>query len=253
MEKKKWYLYPNIEEQMINEEKEDLRMVYGFDDSGVLKSKISGAKYHKTGYHSTDAMVAIRNAKRFLTVFSKLPTPKNLLWAYTNLYYRDIEPYVLKMQYRSPIAQELCFGVYASVLKWTKDIETSKRTALIISTIIDVDDAYRFRIQDVLTKTSKEKLLKRPVREVRKLTQLLIKRELGAVKWKYKILLFIAPLFRGKIKIAVREMDIERMKPTNEDIYWMCLKEDNYKYLGKTIEERKKLLENEPKPLTINL
>jgi hypothetical protein len=116
-----------------------------------------------------------------------------------------------------------------------------------LAAIWDGDLAYRFRGMDVLQNLNKENLRKSPKREIMRLVDLAISREInkealspgGKVKMA-KNILKIALLSKEFRKLAIgflTNLDIEKMKFDINEQYWLANKFD-YNYEGKTYEER---------------
>ena len=111
-----------------------------------------------------------------------------------------------------------------------------------LAAIWDGDLAYRFRGMDILQNLNKENLRKNPKREIMRLVDLAISREI-AVKEKVKMarrLLKIALWSREFRNTAVKflnELDIEKMRYSVIERYWLASKFD-YNYEGKTYDER---------------
>ena len=106
---------------------------------------------------------------------------------------------------------------------------------------LELDNAYRFRFQDVILYLDKRN---DPVKELMRLIDIIIGRENDtAVKEKlkaYRKLLYALHLFptaKRVLKNFLDEIDIKQVA-LDEDDYYFCLKRKGYNFRGKTIEER---------------
>jgi hypothetical protein len=117
----------------------------------------------------------------------------------------------------------------------------------LIQTIYETDLAYRYRIQNILEELDKDALVKHQRREIMRLLQLNIDRELviygvgqreKAVMAKRMVnaSLFF-PAFRSLLVDFLLELDIEKIKMDLYDRYWVCDRFD-YNYNGITYEQR---------------
>lgn len=120
-----------------------------------------------------------------------------------------------------------------------------------IQTIIEYDDAYRYRIEDIMTEASYSQLCKDPRSEVNRLRNILNKRErTHAINTLDSVANFLSKaLLHPKIKKAfiaafygLSDDEFISMRLDNADRYHVLLRSD-YDFLGRTFEERKNLYE----------
>ena len=116
----------------------------------------------------------------------------------------------------------------------------------IICSVLEYDMAYRYRFQDIVYELDKEAFMKSPRREVTRLLRLMIDREDAPAmksKWKYfEILLWYLDINRklkNKLRQIVRNIKLEEIKSSKEDIYWQNTYKD-YNYRGLSYEQRLK-------------
>ncbi len=115
------------------------------------------------------------------------------------------------------------------------------------------DHAYLFRFQDIFPELDKEAFRKNPLKETLRLLDLMISRDSEGTmqnKWRmlrktlpalyYYIRFFKRKLYKQLLKMA-EDIDLEKIKPTKEDIYWMNDMESSYKFRGLSREARKLL------------
>lgn len=171
-----------------------------------IKVHIQGYKFPKKGYPLESAVQATNFVKRLL------------LFKPFEAIDRAMQPHVLKPEFMTPIAREL------------RRIFPSK-FGLILSHIIEYDEAYRLRVQDLCDHTTKEKLLRNPFKEIWKLLKINKKKDQPDVHKKFlRFGLFITiALCTPKIRKAVRNCDFTKLQTDEEDRYWLSERLD-YKY-----------------------
>lgn len=114
-----------------------------------------------------------------------------------------------------------------------------------ICMIIEMDGAYRFRLIDVLSALNQSNLLENPRKEIARLMKIYLEREnpgtpnrpesqirkailiTSAVKY----LLLLSPMFVMFAKDFLLALDLNEIKPTTADLYWMSRYYD-YKFAG---------------------
>jgi len=112
---------------------------------------------------------------------------------------------------------------------------------------LDSDAAYRFREQDILPEINKEALKENPIKELKRVFQILYKRELKASQRSKYIrlerLLFLLMRFSPKTKKLIVEficeLDFDKIKLDEADQYF-CLQRTSYNFKGLDLKERLK-------------
>lgn len=116
------------------------------------------------------------------------------------------------------------------------------RLSEILTNFLQWDEVYLYKVQDIFTMTTKERLLNNPRKEVLYLAKTYSDREPDKTKLLLVIKLLswglILPSIKKAFKEAVKHVDIEKIKLTEADIYH-CLVRGPYKYLGTDIQIRK--------------
>ena len=82
----------------------------------------------------------------------------------------------------SLLASELQGIIYGFLAYSGISTPIAKQTAYIFGEIFEYDNAYRFRVQDLFTESSKELLTKNPIKEIRRLLKIYMSREGDRVK-----------------------------------------------------------------------
>lgn len=160
---------------------------------------------------------------------------RSVFWACTYTFHRLIDRFQVRTNRYSQFVGELhrAFSVswgdenprITELRKMIRDIECM---------ILEMDNAYRFRAQDLLPELDKEALTKNPVREINRLLDIWISRELNEdVKNSWRLLkLFVTwylrfdrPLLKMFQRILL-ELDIEKCSLTSEDKYYSVPRKD---------------------------
>ncbi|MDE2016031.1 MAG: hypothetical protein KGI72_05910 [Patescibacteria group bacterium] len=156
----------------------------------------------------------------------------------------------------TPVVRELWSIAYLLLREGLGVSEkTAKDFAEVLMMMLEYDDAYRKRLQDLLSASSKQKLLKNPAREIKRLLVLLYSRTLKtpeslpvADKYRAVAALFfflwaLSARWRRAWRKAVGQCDFPRLRFDRADIYHLLLQAD-YDYFGKNIDERARLWES---------
>lgn len=114
---------------------------------------------------------------------------------------------------------------------------------------LEADHAYKYRFQDIVSELKKEAFKSNPLKETIRLIDLMISRDSPGlvVKWQmlkktivplyYYIKLFNKKLYNQLLRM-VEDLDIEKIKPTKEDIFWMNEMDSSYNFRGLSRESR---------------
>lgn len=118
----------------------------------------------------------------------------------------------------------------------------------------EADPAYKYREQDIIPNLDKEAFEKNPGKETKRLMDLMVSRErkedvLMRSKWAgvlklipiaFIYLRIFKPKILRAIKKAVKELNLDEISPSPEDMYWMnCA--DSYRFHNLSYEARKML------------
>ncbi len=214
----------------------------------------------RKGFPFPEAVAEINKVKRMCMDLVAL-TARNPLLAVTILFNLDkslslfnracnalITPFIVKPELMSPFASEFQGLIGATLIELGISTNHSIDFARIIGTIFEYDNAYRFRLQDLFTETTKDKLTKSPLKESYRLYKIFLKREqqpqvLGKFARFIKILfpILLIPKVRRAVRKALRYAQFNRLQYDEHDIYWCRLRTDqDYLYFGQTYKERMK-------------
>lgn len=210
-----------------------------------------GAEFPQKGLSKNEVMYNVNIVKAlFIGVFKIRFSIVSVIDAFTYVGNRVLEHYFLKDQYRTAGTKELDMIVSDFIFTLTSNRSVASRFSKLFSHLIEYDNAYRLRLIDLASETTKEKLLKKPIREIKRLMKILAEREVllgesvvSKFRWVTNVLvvMLLIPKFRKAFKYAIHMADWEKMCWDNIDRYWACLRTD-YNFMGMTSEERMDLL-----------
>ncbi len=176
-----------------------------------------------------------------------------------------LQHYYYEDKYYMPFASELRKLVF-TMLKGMSSKEASEKTALVVATIFEHDNAWRYRFQDIFMETTKEKLMSDFPNEIVRILTIMASREvetrfnqeawdkdkvmmyndtgtldiethkLAGLKKLVKVL-WLVPRFRRAVRSALSVVDWNKLLPDEHDRYH-CLIRHDYRHFGRTIEDR---------------
>lgn len=140
---------------------------------------------------------------------------------------REIRKFVYKFFKELKIAEDIC-------LSFSKTF----------ATLLEYDNAYLFRVQDLANETDKEKLLLNPVKEFKKLLEILKQRDprvgmherFGSATMLISMA-FKIPKIRKAYREALQEIDFTKIQMDENDRY-QVLRWDKYNFFGESFEVR---------------
>lgn len=217
---------------------------------------IQGATHPKRGFPTPEA-VHINNiiktlikeslSHKYLLLLSLLTSKQSLFVSFNTLHRKAFTPYLLKEEYLSPASYSLHLLIYNLLTKIRINPGTAKTTALAIGNVLEYEDAYRYRLQDISDETTYYRLSTNPYKELTRLFHIFQERDqtsttamdLTKLLRPFLFLLRI-PFIRNIFLSSINNNIINGLKYTPMDKYWAQLKGDNYLFTGRTYEERTK-------------
>lgn len=196
---------------------------------------LKGRPYAHKGIPAIEAIQAVNQVKKLLFSASfGLFERANIL----------LLPYYLPHEYQTATTR----AIYQLTLFFSErlNLKNPEILAKVVSHVFEYDQAYRFRVQDLATETSKERLLSCPQKEIKRLLAINKKRDYTEVSTKFsKVTTLIhwglyIPFVRSAFRNALESIDFKQLQFDENDKYWANQKLD-YKYFGKTFEERQTL------------
>lgn len=192
-------------------------------------------------------MYVIVSPKRFLLV-------EKLLKMYTETVYKVINDYIVAEDHQTNFSKELEWSIFFFVKQLGIDIKIASKLSEILSTLIQGDNAYRYRMMDFFEGMNVENFKKKPSKEIGRLINMLCSREKdGTVRKKFVLIGFLAkgalliPEVKKALLITLDKVDINKLKFNEVDLYWALLYKD-YNALGMSYAARQEYLGDAKKP-----
>lgn len=234
-------------------------------ESGGLFSHYQSEPYPRKGHTYPEAIEA-NNIFKKLTIgslvslavpqailpgigFLLLPWKFKVKWLEKILFnYSRMGEYIqrnhyMKRRFYNVFAKELWSTVYVFLKQIGISAPVAYSCGRIVAHILEHEDAYRARLQDIFTEASQEALIKTPRQEIKRLTEIYISREKEGLEERIlalpKILLALMWIPRIK-KIFVetmKQVKFQDLQYDEADRYYV-LNRSGYEYLGLPVEER---------------
>lgn len=237
-----------------------------FTDDGI-KTYIENAEYPMWGWPDPETIFAINQVKRLLVNWLSLISIlkfgllfvlfdiSSFLNKVVNLFVdstkKSISPYLLKYQYLTRQAKATKNFLYVFLSSYVYEIED---ISIILAHIIEYDNAYRFRLEDILSETTKELLQENPQREFRKLKEIYLRREqskgvIPKVNQIFDLIIYCLyiPDIKRNFIATLDHIDFTLFQYTDADKYWTLMHE-GYNYRDMTLEERQEELKKHKIP-----
>lgn len=180
-------------------------------------------------------------------MFMILPKRKfmnKLVASFNRICWGVLNPHILKTEYKTPIAQELTDMISSFAEELGIDIEHCHKLGQIIAHVIEYDNAYRYRLEDLMSETSKGRLTKSPIKEIHRLCGLLQERDVNPIVKKnakrlawFLTLLLLSPRIRKSFKKVLTNCTFSKLQLDESDTYWCLIRED-YNCMGMNYEDR---------------
>jgi hypothetical protein len=226
------------------------------NDNGIFQW-LKGAEYPQKGMPQAEAIFAVNVAKRLfihslrfaselwyiLPIFITKRSLEGKIGAFNEISIKIISPYILIPQLLTSLARELGKFCTTFLLKIGISENTSIDFGKIIATMFEYDNAYRFRVQDLFTASSKEQIQSDPYKEICRLLDLAQQRDDAGVhkKFRYiKPILWIAfkvPRIRKSFIKTFDVIDFSKLQFDEIDNYWIGMRTD-YDFYGLEPQER---------------
>lgn len=249
-----------VESETIYVMKTDKNRGVEYPESGGIYHYCEGAMLPEKGFVYPEAMQAVNLAKRvfisqirffikhpsFLVGFIFKPIKKINDWLkeFVELCDGLLQAHFLEDKRYTEISQELNSILKYFLVEIGIKEEIAITFALIFSHIIQIDQAYRYRLEDLFTEAKQENLIKNPTKEIKRLLEIFCQRELRVqLREKFKhfgIALRILFLYPGIKKSFIRTIKQSNFKKLQfDDIdYHSVLPLQGYNFFGKNIETR---------------
>ena len=244
-------------------------------DNGI-QVWLRGAEYPQKGTAPANVLFDFNIAKRImaegLKIVSKLPVvvgfmlgqavlPKRhklsiagVLAAYNSILWKVLSPHMLKGEYMTPCAYEIRKFSYVFLREIGVCEHDARQFSSIASHFIEYDNAYRYRVQDLIHDTDLNDLSKDPQNVIKRYIRLSKERDSDAVSGKITAgirllsLVLRLPKYKNAFREALTFIEFDKMKFDEVDIYWISMRTD-YPYLGEEADVRSKRNEGKGIPI----
>lgn len=237
-------------------------------EDGSIMTKLQGCTYLYKGYPDSRVMKALSAPKDLLWMIADLFTGFKILIVLSGLLfiisrklarkkllkfldiifklgYKSLQKWVIDEKHYCQSAKEVYRASNKAIGLLHKDIrESVGKIRDIITMSCEFDTVYRFPMQDIFGELNKENLNKNPKKEVCRLLDILLTREvLGDQRNKYvKIrkminIILLSPKARKMVLAFFNEIDVEKVKLDEADWYY-CLQRHLYDYRGVPVQDR---------------
>lgn len=205
---------------------------------------VKNALYPHKAFPDPFGIHAVNMVKSQLRLYLKFPVlflfPKKLATEFVWFFDRAFFKFKVKRKYMC----DASFNMYVFLSKLftpTLGKELADNVAYAVAHIVEYDDAYRFRLQDMATELRVDSFKKSPIKETKRLLEIWGERESPGVMINIrryaKLLLLVLYIPSIRKSIINNIQYIKKMQYDKCDWYWVAFK-DNYKFGGKTHAER---------------
>lgn len=173
----------------------------------------------------------------------KLAFIQNAISLYTKFGHRVLSPVYLKPQYTTPTTRAVKHIVRTFLENLGIDAGTAIECGKVFSTLIEYDNAYRWRIQDIFSEFEKKEFVDNPGKALKKVMNLVKERDqqiahkINAYGNLLRIGLFLSKKVRAAFKEAILTSDFEQLQADEADKYHSLLTE-GYNFQGLSIDDR---------------
>lgn len=233
-----------------------------------MASVYLGHPFPRKGFVYTEAVMAMEEVKRVtLSLFLPFVDIKKGLIGFLESYLSNYNRLIDRLLQRCERVPYLHYEYYCEFSKATWDFTclflrrfgfsftTSYKTGLILATIFENDDAYRFPLEDILSETTKEKLQDNPRQEIDRLLEIFKQRStyfsqdeqamgnrIEKIAKLLKFLLLI-PSVKKSFKFALENINFNWFQYDELDRYWALQRKD-YMSFGEPFETRMEKMVN---------
>jgi hypothetical protein len=219
---------------------------------GILKSFIIDSLFIVSNPFALLALgVSFLSSKRVSIAISR----------FVRVSFKVIGDDILKPKHLTLFSNELVVMLYLFFSKIHNNDTEAIKIAEVFTHIIEHDDSYRLRVQDLFSATSQTRLSKRPIRELIKLAQISKARDMAGVSQKFNLVIFalciilLIPRYRKALKYGVENVEYDNLRLQEDDLYWTFTK-SNYDFMGVPHKDRLKWIKRKgwklPKKLKVH-
>ena len=249
--------------QVVNEKKVLLLIDHvEYPDDGGIYIYYMGIKHPRKGFPTPESVASINIVKKisigFLNAFSPRQLALPLIGFFLSFNKKKIiqrfldswlsvadwilHPYYLKPERYCTSAIEI--KKFVETFATNLGLNNAHKLAEVVGTIIEYDDSYRYRIQDLAGETDKLRLSANPQAEFKKILGIYERREKFDIAYKFNTIgrlaryLFFLPKVKRAWRDALQTIDLSRVALDEADRYH-TLMNNGYDFDGRTIDDRK--------------
>jgi hypothetical protein len=262
-------------EQQVATESEIFYLVENIEFGNGIRAYLRGAEYHQKGQAPAETLFFLNMAKRIvvesLKLGSKLPvvagftlgqliSPKKHklsisqgLELYNSILWKIISPYILKSENMIEMPREVRKFIYVFLREIGIEERIARQFSSIFSHFFEYDNAYRYRVQDLLNEVTEEEFLNSPIKTLNKMISFNKQRDVWSIHDKFKSgmrliqAVLLLPKYRKAFRNALGFVDFKKLQYDEIDIYWISMRND-YLYLGEDVATRAKRNEGKKIP-----
>lgn len=157
------------------------------------------------------------------------PTPTNILTQYKRLADYLYTPHYLHTRYYNDCSRELFELTYRFLRRLGFSFELSYGIGRIVATLLEYENGYRFRVEDLFSATTKEQLLANLRVELKRIEKIYLSREKNkgeGIETSFKMvflflrLLLLIPKVKRALKFALVDSEFKNFQLDEIDSYW---------------------------------
>lgn len=231
---------------------------FEYPEEGGIYVWYEGVPYPRKGFPFPEAAQANNTAKRTLISLLKW-LAKNPLAMISLLWKKNMENFLRGMAeiFRITLGQyylvekrysintrEFQKLIKSFLLAYGMTEFTADGFSVGFQTIMEYDDAYMLRFQDLMSETTSDEMIKNPRGEFKRLLKILNERDTRvAVKSKFKVVVelaswgFLLPGVKKAFRKAIKSVDFSKLQFDDADRY-NVLRWESYDFMGRTFEDR---------------
>lgn len=206
---------------------------------------IDGATHPMKGWYEPQIIAELNIIKALILQASRFPlailvSNKAKLMTSFNMLYDKMFHYTVNETFMLPAAHGFYRALSALLTSIGFSEDLSKQFAYRFAHVINYDDAYRYRLQDILSETTYFALQSNPRKELKRLITILDQRTPKGNQVANKLkriltpasFLLILPRYKRAFQKAMTQDTLSAMQYDQADRYWASLKGDDYLFTG---------------------
>ncbi len=173
-----------------------------------------------------------------------LKSLNKVIQSFNRVVNRVMSPYILRDEHCTVFTPQFCFLIFTILHQIGIKENEAFRFATLVSRMVEYDNAYRLRIEDIFSETSKDKW-SNPAKEIKRLVKIFAERDINpeVIKKVNKLALLVRlflliPRNKEAIIYAMNQVELSELQLDDQDKFYLCMRKD-YDGMGMTYEERK--------------